>query len=259
MENIEKIFNQLRTLAQYKDSPDAELWKKAAEKAELLSKDDDELEVEEMFIDKAEKKEARGLLRRYLKNYTFDNISEKNTVKQLVFLEVFNGRLQNELNLYHKEGQPSSPKTIEALHSNLNQISILKAQLGIRKDKEKSASDAFMIFETLKKKAAKWREENSGSRTRNCPYCGKMVMWRVRMDAWDVVKHPFFVDRFLANKHLMMMYKEDRIKKSDVAKILETSEDYVDCLLERVFPKAYRKQEPTPVEAEVKEESNNGK
>jgi len=264
-EPLDKMFAKMKNLAQYKNIPDDKLYEMAKErvekkaspkvepKAEEEAKTEDELEVEGMFISLGEKRDARVLLNKYLKNYTFENISEKNTVKQLVFLEVFNTRLQVELNQYHEEQQPSPPKTIESLHSNLNQISLLKAQLGIRKDKEKTfQSDAYLTLETLKKKFKKWREENQGSRTMICPHCGKMVMLKIRTDVWESQKHPFFIDRFLANKHLMILYRDKKITQDDVAKVLETSGDYVEWLLDKVFPRSFRKEEK-------KEEIENGK
>ena len=243
-DSIEKKFKRLRNLPQYKDIGNEELMKIAESKVEEAEKDEDSVEIEEMFTNKDEKKAAVLLLRKYLKNYTFDNISEKNTVKQLVFLEVFNSRLQAELNQYHEQQQPSPPKTIESLHSNLTQISLLKAQLGIRKDKEKSNySDAYLVLENLKKKFKKWGEENQGSRTLICPHCSKMVMLKIKMESWEAQKHPFFIDRFIANIHLMTMYKNGKISIEDVAKVLQTSQDYVTWLLEKVFPKSFKPEE----------------
>jgi len=276
-ENIEKLYKKLRHLVQYKEKSDSELYKIAAEKLSVENDKEDEGEseevgdevadVENMFIDREEKKEARSLLKKYLNHYSFEHISEKNTVKQLVFLEVFHNRLQRELNTYHKEAQPAPPKTVESLHANLNQISALKNQLGIRKDKEKhSQSDAYIALETLKKKFKKWREENQGSRTLSCPHCGKLIMLRIRTDIWEAQRHPFFVDRFLANKHLMTLLKEAKISKLDVARVLDVSVDYVDWLLDKIFPKSFRKEEkpkalteePIIIKTEIVEEKING-
>ena len=242
-DSTDKVFAKLRNLAQYKNISDIDLYKIAETKASEDKKSEDEIEVESMFTNTKEKKEARKLLLKYLNNYTFENISEKNTVKQLVFLEVFHVRLQDELNVYSAEAQPTPIKTVEAMHGNLREISLLKAQLGIRKDKEKTfQSDAYLTLETLKKKFKNWREENQGSRTLSCPHCGKMVMLKILTDVWEAQKHPFFIDRFIANKHLMMLLKEGTITKRDVAKVLETSQDYIDWLLDKVFPAKYKKQ-----------------
>jgi hypothetical protein len=39
----------------------------------------------------------------------------------------------------------------------------------------------------------------------------------------------------------MILYRENRITKEDVAKVLDTSTDYVDWLLDKIFPRHYRK------------------
>ena len=49
----------------------------------------------------------------------------------------------------------------------------------------------------------------------------------VRTDKYEAKKPSFFRDRILANKHLWLLYKEGKILKSDVAKVLGTSEGIV--------------------------------
>ena len=102
-------------------------------------------------------------------------------------------------------------------------------------------TDAYQIWDTLKKKMKRWREENQGSRTFWCPHCVKPILLRIRSEAWETQKHPFFIDRFLANKHLMYLYKIGRLEKEDIAKVLETSVDYIEWLLEKVFSKNFRR------------------
>ena len=67
-----------------------------------------------------------------------------------------------------------------------------------------------------------------------CPHCGKMVLLVINMDKWETVKHPFFVDRILTNKHLIKLYKENKISKEDIAKVLGTSEDYITRIIEKI-------------------------
>jgi hypothetical protein len=246
-DELEKIIKQLKTLKQYKDLPDEELEKVAQTK--LTEKElDEDLDIEDMFIDKTEKKEAKILIKKYLDTYSLASPSDRNTVKQLVFLEVFNNRLQRELNEYYKEGQPTPVKTVESLHSNLNKITELKDKLGLSKDKkEKSQNDSYAVMDTLFKKWKIWREENQGGRTGICPHCGKMFRLKIRMDAWEMQKHPFFKDRVLANKPLMMIYKEGRITKQDVASILGVSLDYVDWMISKIYFREFNIPKPKEV------------
>jgi ribosomal protein L37AE/L43A len=235
MEKEELLFKKYRSLKQYKKLSDEEI--KDIIKAKTNDKElYDRLDIEGMFIDKDEKKEAKQLLLKYLNTYSIQTVSEQNTLKQLVFLEVFNNRLQRELNNYYKEQQPAPPKTVESLHSNLYQISSLKDKLGLSIDKkEKAVSEGYSLIDTLMKKYKIWRDENQGSRTLVCPHCGKMTLLKIRMDIWETQKHPFFKDRILANPHLMEMYKNGKITKHDVAKVLQTSLDYIDWLIKKIY------------------------
>jgi len=55
----------------------------------------------------------------------------------------------------------------------------------------------------------------------NCPHCSKMVMLKIRTEAYEAMKHPFFFkDRILSNAHLWDMYKENKITLLDVCKVL---------------------------------------
>jgi DNA-directed RNA polymerase subunit RPC12/RpoP len=249
----EQLFKKLRGLKQCKDLTDEEV--KKAVKEKLAEKDlSEELDIEGMFIDKDEKKEAEKFLRKYLNTYSIETVAERNTLKQLVFLEVFNNRIQRELNNYYKEEQPVPPKTVESLHSNLNQINNLKTKLGLSADKkDKSLSEGYGIFDTMLKKWKIWREENQGSRTLCCPHCGKMIILKIRTDAWEALKHPFFKDRILANPYLMELYREGKITKHDVALVLGTSLDYCDWLIKKVYYKEFNKLPPKEVSLEESE------
>lgn len=250
LSSLDKLFKRSRPLTQYKNLTDEEL--RAKIKAKYIdinnevSKDED-LDIEDMFVDKDEKKLAKKLIKKYLSTYTIETISDKNTLKQLVFLEVFNTRLEKELNTYHKDGQPSPTKTVDALHSNLNQISTLKDKLGLSRDKRaENVNDGYSVLNTLFKKHKIWREENQGSRNANCPYCSKMILFKIRTDVWEAQKHPFFRDKVLVNDHLMAMYKDNKISKHDVARVLGTSLDYISWLVKKIYFKEFNI--PTKVE-----------
>jgi len=90
-------------------------------------------------------------------------------------------------------------------------------------------------LQALKEKFKVWRGDNQGSRNMVCPHCGKMTMLKIRMDKWIAQQHPFFKDRFLANKHLMRLYLTDKLTKEDIAKILDSSPDYIDWLVETLW------------------------
>jgi len=194
-------------------------------------RDFDDLDIEELFEDKTERMAAVRLIKKYLSEYVIENISDRNTLKQLVYLEILHThRLQASANNEYKEHQATSPNVIRALHENLEQILKLKNSLAlIQPDKDKS--DAYQTLESLMKKFKVWRDNNQASRTITCPHCSKMVMLKIRTDAWEATKHPYFRDKLLGNQHLITLYKDNKITKEDIGKILQTSPDYIDWLI----------------------------
>lgn len=192
---------------------------------------DVELDVNSLFIDPKEKKLAKELLKRYLRDYTVETISDKNTLKQIIYFEVNHLRLQEHVNRFNEESKVVPMQLQKGMIENSNQILTLKNQLGLGNKEE---SDSFKAMELLKKKFKIWKDENNGSRNMLCPHCGKMTLLKIKMDCWDTVKHPFFKDRVLANKKLLQMYKEGRISKVEFSEVLECSTDYIDFILKKI-------------------------
>ena len=226
-----KRINKINKLVQYRNKSDEEL-RKIAETLIIKGKKRDDLNVSDLVIDDTEKKLAKELLDKYLKDYTIETISDKNILKQLIYLEVLNTRLQIKLNKYSEEDNNDDKdlvKVIEVVHKNLTQIINLKSQLGIIGNKKKE-NDAD-VLNVLKKKFKNYLKENQASRTIVCPYCSQMVLLKIRTTAYDAQKHPFFRDRILYNDHLVNLVIEGTLTKEDVAQILECSPDYIDWLI----------------------------
>jgi len=230
-EEITNRVNKINKLVQYRNKSDGEL-RKIAETLIIKGKKRDDLNVSDLVIDDTEKKLAKELLDKYLKDYTIETISDKNILKQLIYLEVLNTRLQIKLNKYSEEDNNDDKdlvKVIEVVHKNLTQIINLKSQLGIIGNKKKE-NDADVLA-TLKKKFKNYLKENQASRTIVCPYCSQMVLLKIRTTAYDAQKHPFFRDRILYNDHLVNLVIKGTLTKEDVAQILECSPDYIDWLI----------------------------
>jgi hypothetical protein len=226
----DKIFNQLRKLKQYKDTPDEELWAIARQRAreEVQAKG-----LVSKFKSASEKAQARSLLKRYLEDYSIETVSDRNTLKEVIYLEVVQTRLQDKLNEFHERDSKAIPiQLVEIIHKNSKIIIELKNALGLNKAKEKKSS--YDAFDHLKKRFKKWREENQASRTLICPHCAKMVLLKIRTDIWEAQKHPFFKDKILYNKYLMELYRSNKISKEDVARVLECSPDYIDWLIDKI-------------------------
>jgi hypothetical protein len=60
-----------------------------------------------------------------------------------------------------------------------------------------------------------------------------MVMLKMRTEAWEAQKHPYFKDRLLGNEQLIRLYKLGKLTKEDVASVLGTSPDYTDWLINK--------------------------
>jgi len=228
----ERLANKIafyKKISAWKSKPEAEIIA-AAEKAVKLWMLIDDLDIEEQFQDTDEQKKAEELATKYFNDYVFEFTSEKNTLKQLIFLEIINYRLQKSLNEFYKDaGAGAPPQMLESLHKNLMQIIELKKILGLAKS-DKKEQDGSNPMELLKKKFKVWRQNNQAGRTIVCPHCSKMVLLKIRTDAWEAQKHPYFKDRLLGNEHLVALYKAKIITKEDVAKILGTSPDYTTWL-----------------------------
>jgi hypothetical protein len=227
-EEVAARVKQYSALGAYKHLSSQELRETAETKVRLarLLRD---LEIDTLFDDDDEKNEAVNLAEKYFNDYVFEFVSDKNTLKQLIFLEVLNKRIQRNLNEFYKDSQSVPTQIMEGLHKNLIQIIELKKILGLTKsDKEVGSSEANQALDLLKKKFKAWRKLNQGSRTIICPHCSKMVMLRIKTDAWEAQGHPYFIDRWLGSIPLFNLYKAGKITKKDCAEVLQTSEDYID-------------------------------
>ncbi len=196
-----------------------------------------DLEVHKLFSDKNEVKLAKDLVKRYLEEFVPKTVSDKNNLKSVIYLEVLQKRLQDVMNELTTKGSTAIPlNLVDSIHKNLKELATNKERLGlIGKEKEETLNDGYKSFQALKEKFKVWRADNQGSRSMVCPHCGKMTLLKIRMDKWIPQEHPFFKDRFLANKHLMRLYLTDKLSKEDIAKVLDSSPDYIDWLVETLW------------------------
>lgn len=229
-EKVQKKIRQLKGLKFNKKS-DTELLQQAelavSEKEAIKA-----IDIESNFTDREDQKQAKDLLKKYLADYSIETISDKNTLCQLIFLEIVHLRLQEALNKVREQTQALPPATVELIHKNLEQISKTKALLGVTKStKDQTKQDGFSYLQLVKKKYKKWLLENQASRTLSCAHCGKSILLKIKMDIWESQKHPFFRDRILGNQHLMDLYKAGKLTREDLAKVFEVSPDYIDWLV----------------------------
>ena len=184
-----------------------------------------------------EKRSGAKRFNSYREKYHIDNISDLELLSELVFRECMQtrtkkhiGKLADSKTTATKE--PNIPRSlISALDENLNKIIELKKELGLlREDK---GEDTFKYIQQLKKKFKKWRENNQASRSLKCPHCSRLILLKIRTEAWEAQNHPYFKDQVLYSEHLVKLYKEKKITKEDVSKILGCGVFYIDWLVSK--------------------------
>lgn len=240
---FEEYQAKLRRCRQYKDLPEEEFIKTAKELYDKKYSNKREHSFVEnsigIWLDKKEAKEADKLYNSYLENRNYTDPSDIGLLKTLVFYEIQQKRNQLAINeAINKDKEDFVPTNkLKAVNEINEQILSLKKVLGL--SEEKKGKDPLEYINQLKRKFKVWRENNQGTRHLICPHCSKMIMLKIRTEAWEALKHPFFRDRVLCNDHLWSLYKEGKITKLDVAKVLLGKDVevtfYVDWLEEKIF------------------------
>jgi len=198
-------------------------------------------------LGRTEFKHGKEKFDEYTRIYHISQFSDLQLLEDLIFYEIASERMKTNIE-DKKTALEKKNKTLPedqqkelniptymhtALNSNLEQILILKRELGLLNKEDQN--DGFTYIEQLRKKFKLWEEENQGSRTFVCPNCAKMLMLHVKPDVWEIQKHEFFHDKILCNEHLVKLFKEKKITDDDCAKILGVSKQYVSWLIEKWY------------------------
>jgi len=188
------------------------------------------------------KRSAHYKFEEYREHYHLTQYSDLQLLEDLVYNEYCADELKKKMikveAKYKKEDKEFTTPTylISSMKTLMDQILLIKDKLGMFSDKKNK--DGFDYVQLLKDKFKKWEEENQGSRTFVCPHCAKMLMLHVKPDVWEVQEHKFFRDKILTNDHLIKLYKDQKITKTDCAKILGVSSAYIDWLIQKWFSNA---------------------
>jgi len=190
-----------------------------------------------------QKKYGKKLFHEYQETYNIETASDLPLLEELIYREIRQKDIKEQIsefktdnkNIQNKNTVPN--KFINALDENLEQILLLKEKLGLFKNEE--SKGIYEHIKVLEKKFKIWREANQASRQLICPHCSEMILLTIRTEAYEAFQHPMFADKVLANEHLWEMYKEGKITKLDVAKVLQgkaiESTDYVDWLEKKIY------------------------
>ena len=193
-------------------------------------------------LESTEKRLASVRFKEYVKNYNISSYSDLQLLEELVYRETLQSRTKKSINDKQKiaiaENKEVTIPTylIDSMDTSTETILILKERLGILKD-VKDVDEGFKYIQKLKEKFKIWAKENQ-DRTFTCPHCSNMVLLYMKPDAWDTMKHPFFESKVLGNKELWDAYKSGKpLTKEKVAKILGTSEKFIDWLEQHIYMK----------------------
>lgn len=170
---------------------------------------------------------AEKLYTGYQTGKNITELSDLELLKTLVMIEVMIGRLQ-------KEKSPSVHQIVELS----NQQIILKTKLGLLG--EQNQDGVAERIKSLMRKAQVWRNKNRNSFEIRCGHCGKENLLRIKTENYEAFKHPFYRDRVLCNQHLWDLYKEGKITKLDIAKVLFADKSkenifYIDWLERKIY------------------------
>lgn len=169
---------------------------------------------------KVDQKLAEEKFKAYLQKYEFENESDLDTLRSLIFNEVYEQRIQRQINgiiAEDKDGLPNKNLT-EQLTEVQNQKLELKVKLGI--DKEESGDRELNVLQKLQVRFDKHIEENREEFSIACGCCGEMLLLRRRVKDFDSMKHGWFSGRFFFNLPLIKLVKNGTLTKEQATEVL---------------------------------------
>ena len=228
---LEREIARLKNLKNYKELEDNELQPIALRNIEIrefkaspmfiipVNDKDNLTDEEKKIINDAEndQKLAEQKFRNYLENNEIESASDIDTLKSLVYNEIFEIRIQKELN----SSKIPPEKLTKQLVDIQNQKSDLKIKLGI--DKSEEEQDDLSKLELLQKRTEKYIQEHKQEFTiwipSKCEKCKhesieSYLLWK-RVEDFKSLKHPWFAGRWLFNYEILKDVKEGKTTKED--------------------------------------------
>jgi len=236
MTSKERLIKRLKSLKQYSELSQDELEKIVDKKLE-----EDELISSFVGLNEKEKEKALQLFDKYVNENSFENLAEKSSLTNLVYLEALNDRIKLFIEKEDKNKDGAVPiQMVEQLISNNEQIMKLKDQLGMMKNKD---NDSFTIaWEELKKKSLTYYSEHAGCTVVKCPYCQQLFNLLMNVDNLTPEKSSFFKGTILYNAKLLKLYEEKRVTLEEVAEILGVHSKYITFIFENIYLKEKEKE-----------------
>ncbi len=246
---LEREVNRLKNLKNYKDIDINDL-QQLAQKNVICR----EFKKNPLFTDEKEQKLAETRFRNYIESNELESSSDLDTLKSLVYNEIFEQRIQGELNKLASDGKYPPDKLIKSLVEVQNQKASLKVKLGI--DKKEDESDDLSALQLLQKRVEKHINQNRAEFTIflgwECDKCGfkdqeSYLLYKPIKD-FKILKHPFFAGKYLFSYPIVKDVKDGKLSKQDATRYLmgagqgnaykpsdvdkKYCEDYLDYLIE---------------------------
>jgi len=236
--DLEKLKKQLRNLRQNSNLTDEDL--------ELLAKE--QLERQEILakltfcISDEERKFAGNLLESYLNESSLESAAEKDTLRQLIDIEIVLERVKKFLNIEYSKANPAIPTQMLDQLTTLNTQAIeLKEKLGLV-SKEKDENSLTETLNVLTKKALKYYSEHKGCNTVKCPHCQKLFMLLMRTEHLEAKESSMFKGTIIYNKPLLDLYHNKILTKEKVAEILGVSDKYITYIYDNIYLKELKEE-----------------
>lgn len=227
---IQARVKQYKTLAQFKDKSEEELFELA--KKSLEQEEKQGLAVG-LYIGK-EKKKAKELFSKYINEYHLESVSDITLLNTRIFFEILTDRIQARLTELQKKNLPPDGSDLKNLIEINKQILDLDRSLGFLEDKQKDYSE---IWELLKEKLRLYANENKGAFYFQCPHCGEMTLLLKKIDDYNAFDWNMFRGTFVYNEALFNMIEQKRMTIEEVASIFGCSSDYIQGIYNNVYLK----------------------
>lgn len=170
-----------------------------------------------LFTDPDEMKMSEDRFKDYLQGNELESMSELDTLRSLVYLEVFEARIQKQLNKMAEEKKAPNDRITKQLTDIQNQKMSLKVKLGI--DRQDDKVDEMTGLETLKKRFKDYINAHRNEFTVTSPE-GTLMLVRRRVKDFDSMAHPWFAGRWFFNYEILKDVKEKKLSKEDAWRYL---------------------------------------
>ena len=219
--DIEKEVKRLSNLLNYKNLDLSEVEQIA--RIKVLQRNFHKNPLFDISSDKGKKEQefAEKRFKIYITNNELDSASDIDTLRSLIFNEVFEQRIQGELNKLQEDGKYPSDKLVKTLTDVQDQKAKIKIKLAI--DKAEDEINDLSAFQLVQKRVAKYINHHKDEFTIwlgwQCKGCGykdteSFLVYKQIKD-FKVLKHPYFAGRFLFNYEIIKDVKDEKLSKED--------------------------------------------